>query len=438
LDQQKLDYEKQKKTQEDELDIQKQIRLYSAQNTANLAAKQANDQYDAEFIDRIRKSDESEEGKQAKISAHFGVRPDIEGHYKPDVLELANGATLPVMVKTVDGKQQIYTRNKVPIDPPLGSILASDKKEINAANKPSGEEKNRTVEQLTAESLEVGPDGKPTSKALEAKRILDTMQKRQLQIAFASKQTPTKTEEDKAIEETARSLASGDLTALRDVTSMMGGARLRVYARAKELNPNFSTSDIQRKINMENLYTTGKVGENLSSFGMFLEHAGEAHDVLGNIQLSGTPAFNKPLNWWRKNMSGDPNYQALMVALEAPRKEYESFLLGGRALYEDDRKAVELLLSDDASPKQILWALKQMAKTSKERVNELNYRYKRLMGKDFEKPFSEEAIGAASKLGVDLNATGGEDPDVKAYADAHFGGDVAKAKAAIAAQQGKK
>jgi hypothetical protein len=210
------------------------------------------------------------------------------------------------------------------------------------------------------------------------------------------------------IEALAQSLAAGDLTRIKDVTSMRNDTRTKLYARIKQINPNYNTAEVDRKIKMLDNFNNGKDGQQVQSFGTFLEHAGDASDAIKNISLSNTPALNRPLNWWRQNMSGDPNYQRLMAALEPVRKEYEGFLLGGRALYGDDRAKAEVLLSDNASPAQMMAALKQMGNVANDRFNEANYRYKRVMGKDIENPFSEEAITGAAKIGVKAGAHGGK------------------------------
>src|SRR5208283_3487050 len=81
-----------------------------------------------------------------------------------------------------------------------------------------------------------------------------------------------KTDEDKGVEIAAQALANGDLTRLRDISSFRGGERLRIFARAKELNPNFNTGKVDRQIKMLDNYTNGKQGDQLQSFGTFLEH----------------------------------------------------------------------------------------------------------------------------------------------------------------------
>jgi hypothetical protein len=293
-----------------------------------------------------------------------------------------------------------------------GEELDGNKYHIQTPEERSAEkrgvEKSLSEEELTARSLEGDT---------KAQAILDAMQERKRKIALASKQTPTQTMEQQGIEVVAQSLAHGDLTALRDVTSMMGGNRLMVYARTKSINPNFSVAETQRKIDMYKLYTTGKMGENLQSFGTFLEHAGELSDAVQNIRLLSAPLANRPLNWLRKNAQGSGELAALETALEPVRKEYEAFLLGNRAMHDDDRKAINLILSDTASPAQIQGALKQMGKTARDRFTEANFRFKKVMKQDIEDPFSPDAIEGAKKVGVELKGgseTGEPVPEIKA------------------------
>lgn len=213
---------------------------------------------------------------------------------------------------------------------------------------------------------------------------------------------------DEGIEIAARAMAAGDLTRLKDIASMRGADRLKIYARAKELNPKFTTSEIDRKIKMQDYMDNGKGADSIQSFGTFLEHAGAASDAINTIRQASVPLVNKPLNWIKRNLSGDPAFQAFSASLEPVRKEFEGFLLGGRALYGEDRKSAETILSDNASPAQIQAALKVMGHTAKARYMELNDRYKRVMGKDYENPFSPEAIQGANK--IDTSLIGGTAP----------------------------
>jgi hypothetical protein len=206
-----------------------------------------------------------------------------------------------------------------------------------------------------------------------------------------------------AIQRTAQALAGGDLTRLKDVASLRGDQRLQIYDLAKQINPNFNTAEADRKIKNEDYYANGAGAQHLQSFGTFLEHAGSASDAVQTYRNTGSPLINKPLNWIKNNAAGDPAYQSFAASLEPVRKEFEGFLLGGRALYGDDRKAAETILSDNSSPAQIQAALKTMGHTALARFTEENYRYKKVSGHDLADPFSPEALEGAQKIGVNLS-----------------------------------
>ncbi len=207
-----------------------------------------------------------------------------------------------------------------------------------------------------------------------------------------------------AIQRTAHALASGDLTRLSDVASLRGDQRLQIFDLAKQENPNFNTAEVDRRIKNEAYYADGKGAEHLQSFNTFLEHGGSASDAVNQIRLSGIPAINKPLNWWRTNLSGSPQLKQLQASLEPVRKEFEGFLLGGRALEGDDRKQAEIILNENSSPAQIQQALKTMGHTAMARMNEENYRYKKVSGHDLRDPFSPEAMQGAKSIGLNIGA----------------------------------
>lgn len=244
-----------------------------------------------------------------------------------------------------------------------------------------------------------------TENAEATKAQRDTLNEMRRQTNILAKQKHDASED--AIEAAAKTLASGDLTRLKDIASMRGDQRLLIFNRAKELNPKFTPSVVDRMIKMYDEYTTGKIGDQLQSFGTFLEHAGAAKDAADNIYNSSVPLFNKPLNWWKEHASGDPNYQAFVTALEPVRKEFEGFLLGGRALYGDDRKNAEIILNENSSPAQINAALKQMGHTVKARYNELDHRFQNTMHHSIEQtvgPLSDAAKEGADKIGVKIGA----------------------------------
>jgi hypothetical protein len=215
----------------------------------------------------------------------------------------------------------------------------------------------------------------------------------------------SKTEFDQgAIQRAGEALGHGELTRLKDIASLRGDQRLQIYDIAKRVNPNFNLSEVDRQIKNEDYYANGKGADSLRSFNTFLEHGGAASDAVNQIRLSGVPAINKPLNWWREHMSGDPALTQLIGSIEPVRKEFEGFLLGGHALSVDDRRAANVILSDNSSPAQIQAALKSMGHTAAARANEENFRYKKVSKHDLEDAFSPEAIEGARKIGTSAPA----------------------------------
>lgn len=224
--------------------------------------------------------------------------------------------------------------------------------------------------------------------------------------------------EEDAVEQAAQNIAKMDkssLNAMRDISSFRDIMRTRIFNRAKEINPQFNTAEVKRKMDMEQSFTVGKDGQGIQSFDTFLQHAGEVQKTIAGLYQSKSPALNKPMNWWRKNMAGSPEYQRFLVSLEPVGKEFESFLLNQRALYVDDRKQIQTLLDGNSSPRQIDAALKQMAKTAKDRYSAMNQRYKRTMGEDIEAPFSPEAQVASENLGIKLATPKAERPPLGTF-----------------------
>jgi hypothetical protein len=73
----------------------------------------------------------------------------------------------------------------------------------------------------------------------------------------------------------ARALANGDPTSIKDVTSMRSDQRLRVFAKAKQINPSFNTTTAKLKADTLEKYTNGKQADQIQSFGTFLGHAAD-------------------------------------------------------------------------------------------------------------------------------------------------------------------
>jgi len=215
-----------------------------------------------------------------------------------------------------------------------------------------------------------------------------------------------RTMEEKMVEQIATDIAPMDinsLSQLKTITSMRSDQRSLIYARAKELNPQFNTAEVDRKVKMLDNFTNGKDAQNIQSFGTFFEHGGNASHIVNDLRNSLTPDIvNVALNKLENKGWGTTATQ-ISAALEPVRKEFESFLLGGRALYADDRKAAETILSDASTPAQIQAALKVLAHTASARYNEMDTRFKNTMKVNISEgvgPLAPEAYNGAEAIGV--------------------------------------
>lgn len=210
------------------------------------------------------------------------------------------------------------------------------------------------------------------------------------------------------IQELAQNIVvGGDLAKISDVTSMRGGQRtamanaLHDAAVAAGKNPNdFSAQALATKAEMYKDYREGKTSNNIQAFDAFLGHANDAMDANDAWRRSSSPLINKPLNWFAKNLSDDPNYVAFTTALEPVRKEFMSFLNANRAEHESDIKTMETVLSNDKSPAQIETALKQLGKSADIRLRSIGTKYRNTMGQDFPNLVSDEGKQTLQRMGI--------------------------------------
>ncbi len=216
---------------------------------------------------------------------------------------------------------------------------------------------------------------------------------------------------DEDIDAVAGMLAHGDNTPLRELASLRNDQRLRLFKKIKDINPAYDTREVDRAINAQKYYLEpgGKGAISLQSFGTFLQHAGAAHDAIETLRNTKSAALNHSINWMRKHMAGSKELADIQAALEPVKKESEKFLLGGQALYSDDRKQANIILSEDDPLSVQQTALKRLGHTAEARVVEENFKYKRAMHEDLPEPFSPEAIEGARKIGIKLSLVKGQD-----------------------------
>jgi hypothetical protein len=191
-----------------------------------------------------------------------------------------------------------------------------------------------------------------------------------------------------------------NMTALKDISSMRGDERIRLYAEAKKLDPNFQASTADRKIRFLTQFTNpnGKIMSNIASGNTFLEHAGDLHDVNQTYSLQNEKILRTPLTELQK-LFGATAYTQLIAAINPVREEYQNALAAGFAPQGIDKLAGDTLLNDHSTPAQIEVAARQMSHTLLRRMDSSNQTYRTTMGGNYPDLITPNAREAVGKLG---------------------------------------
>lgn len=135
------------------------------------------------------------------------------------------------------------------------------------------------------------------------------------------------------------------------------------------------------------------------SFGQFIGHAADLSKAVDNLRNM-TPTFiNRPVNWLKKNATGNTAIINYLAKVEPVRKEFESFLINNRALTVDDRAQGQEVLNENSSPAQMQAAIKSFMHTALVRLNELNQTYYTQTGQDYPGLLSPQASKVMEDFG---------------------------------------
>lgn len=202
------------------------------------------------------------------------------------------------------------------------------------------------------------------------------------------------------------------LESLKTVSGAFGGQKRAVMAEilkiSKEQGIDFSEAKVERMIKTEDQFSSAssKEGAQLISFNTFAQHAGALKSVYDNLAKDETNVkiLNKGWNWIKLNAGKDARVAQVYTALEPVKKEFESFLLGNRALYEVDRKTADQLLDPAMPPSQFMASLGTMGHTVEARYGSLNTQYQNVMGVPLSvaHPLDPNALAGLRAIGVNM------------------------------------
>jgi hypothetical protein len=148
----------------------------------------------------------------------------------------------------------------------------------------------------------------------------------------------------------------------------------------------------------QDLAPSGTVGKQVTSYDTYLRHAGALYDAVEGLKNSGYPDWNKPMNYLRTH-SGDPRVQVFLSKMDPVQKEFQSFLLGGHALYAEDRDTAKGMMSENSSPQTMYGVLQSMIHTGNARLGAINDTFHRATGQDIPELISPEGQSAIQKVG---------------------------------------
>lgn len=201
-------------------------------------------------------------------------------------------------------------------------------------------------------------------------------------------------------ESTTESLVDmiGNYKASPTILSRLMAKHPEILAKVQQKYPDWSQSQYNEANKaITDLAPSGTTGKLLTSYNTFVRHAGDMWDAIDELKNSGYQDWNKPMNWLAQH-TGDPRVQAFMAKMQPVQKEFQSFLIGGHALYEDDRKDAKALFDENSSPAAMRAVLQSLAHTGGARLSEMNNSFHRATGRDIPNLVSSEAAAAYNKI----------------------------------------
>jgi hypothetical protein len=283
------------------------------------------------------------------------------------------------------------------------------RKELTTADGPKAA---GLAEQWRTEMTNVPSEYRPTLQRLISEA--DAKAK-----GVADYQTNLKARESEA----EQKAGEGDISAVEDMAlnyeydpdklfSRFKGQKQKVefLADIHRKDPNWSEAEYRARYNTVNDYRpSGEGGKAKRSLNAFAGHTGRVNDLINSLQNTRSPLLNTPLNKFKEEVFGSPQFVAYRQDLQAAADEYLNFLLNNHAKHESDDKLVTQMTSSDTSPAKSQAILREMAHTVAIRARAQNDAYHETMKKDIPGFVNPDTELVLRTFGVDpksITATG--------------------------------
>ncbi len=179
-----------------------------------------------------------------------------------------------------------------------------------------------------------------------------------------------------------------------------------VFARAKQLDPNFDPGVTNERIHFLQSYEDpkGRAATNRQAINNIIQHAGDLSDLNEQYRRSNVRVVNTPLNAIA-NQFGNQVYTQFQTTNAVLKDELSLYFAGGYAPTADQQKIWDKIQSNSATPAQTEAFAKEVVHLGLRRATTFNSQFKKVMGYDDPNMIIPEAKDAAEKLGLGAEVT---------------------------------
>ena len=191
-----------------------------------------------------------------------------------------------------------------------------------------------------------------------------------------------------------------DLTSIRQIASLRGDQRLKLYNKLKEGNPDFNVGNIDRQIKFLDSYEDpkGRAAINRSSMNNILMHSADLSSVNQEYRRTNLRITNTPIATLRRQLGTE--WSQFATPLAVLKDEITLYFAGGYAPTSDQQRTWDTIINDKATPAQVEQFAKDIIHVGLRRADTANESFKTMMGYDDPNLITPNAVAAARRLGL--------------------------------------
>jgi hypothetical protein len=325
-----------------------------------------------------------------------------------------NDATTVRPVTGPDGKPQfaLFDSPNAPITAPVTIQIGTDTKgqPINRTFQPDGMITKRQIATLHTSGIEQDLKTQSENQQTQFKENLPSSQakidltKSETAKNYADAAKAKSDVQDKAddIQALAQQLNDpNNLTSLKSIASMRTGERLKVFAAAKKMNPNFDPGVIDQRVNFLQKYEdpNGRAANNRLAINNIFQHGADLSDINQEYRRSDVKVLNTPLNKIR-DQYGQEAYTKFQTTVAVLKDELGLYFAGGYAPTKEQGETWKQILDNTATPAKVEAFTKEIGTLATRRAYTFNGQFRSVMGHDDPAMLTPEAKVAAEKLGL--------------------------------------